>query len=365
MTKEKKDQVIREKRKLYEGYTREFAAVSTDWERQNLTGIIYRILNLINGKSYIGQTINWFYYRYSSERWDNNIDNPLLKAAIKKYGIENFEVQILEFGVGRIETLNILEIKYIADYKTFVDDGCGYNLTRGGDNRSCSEETRQRLSKKYSGENNPQFGKTGEKSTWFGKNHSLKTREKMSQAQSGENNPNFGKITPLKTRKKLSEANMGKKQRPESIAKSVAARKIPVNQLDKITRELVKTWESATDAGRCLSIMPGQINQVCKGKLISAGNFKWSYTNPVLALLYPPKKLSTPGLKRKKPVDQLNKDTGELIKTWQSATDAAESLIGKKTCRGQIGRVCKGEAKFAGNFGWRYAKDDQIINYID
>ena len=91
-----------------------------------MKGIIYKITNKVNGKSYIGQT------RYTIEfRWkqhQHKKDNTYFHNAIKKYGIENFSIEILE--ECNIEDLNSREIYYIAKYDTFNN---GYNLTIGGD----------------------------------------------------------------------------------------------------------------------------------------------------------------------------------------------------------------------------------------
>lgn len=91
-----------------------------------MKGIIYKITNKVNGKSYIGQT------RYTIEfRWkqhQHKKDNTYFHNAIHKYGIENFSIEILE--ECNIEDLNSKEIFYIAKYDTFNN---GYNLTIGGD----------------------------------------------------------------------------------------------------------------------------------------------------------------------------------------------------------------------------------------
>lgn len=90
-----------------------------------MKGIIYKITNKVNGKSYIGQT------RYTIEfRWNQHKhkrDNTYFHNAIRKYGIENFNIEILE--ECNIEDLNSREIFYIAKYDTFSN---GYNLTIGG-----------------------------------------------------------------------------------------------------------------------------------------------------------------------------------------------------------------------------------------
>lgn len=91
-----------------------------------MKGIIYKITNKVNNKVYIGQT------RYTLEfRWrqhQHKKDNTYFHNAIHKYGIENFNLEILE--ECDIELLNSREIYYIAKYDSFKN---GYNLTIGGD----------------------------------------------------------------------------------------------------------------------------------------------------------------------------------------------------------------------------------------
>lgn len=91
-----------------------------------MKGIIYKITNKVNGKSYIGKT------RYTLEfRWRQHIhckDNVYFHKAIRKYGIDNFSPEILE--ECDLKDIDSKEIYYIAKYNTFED---GYNLTRGGD----------------------------------------------------------------------------------------------------------------------------------------------------------------------------------------------------------------------------------------
>lgn len=96
-----------------------------------MTGI-YKITNLINGKSYVGQSID-IHKRWKREIEDSNnanrisYDYPLMRA-FRKYGIDNFNFEIIEECC--IEDLNEKEIYWIDFYDTFFH---GYNQTLGGD----------------------------------------------------------------------------------------------------------------------------------------------------------------------------------------------------------------------------------------
>lgn len=87
---------------------------------------IYKITNLLNGCSYIGQSSNienriqqhFFYYKH---------EKSVLHANIKKYGVKNFSWEILE--ICSLEELDQKEKYWINYYNTFKN---GYNRTLGG-----------------------------------------------------------------------------------------------------------------------------------------------------------------------------------------------------------------------------------------
>jgi len=90
---------------------------------------IYKITNLINGKNYIGQSIDIF------RRWKQEINgrcNKELKEDFLKYGLENFTFDVL-IECSR-EELNKNEKRLIEEYNSIEQ---GYNKKAGGfsDNR--------------------------------------------------------------------------------------------------------------------------------------------------------------------------------------------------------------------------------------
>lgn len=99
---------------------------------------IYYFKNKINGKYYIGQAVKLrkrllhHYSNYNNERYSN----LAIYRAFKKYGLENFELGILDTFIDALnpETkvkLDELEKKYIQEYNSYGDTG--YNMTLGGD----------------------------------------------------------------------------------------------------------------------------------------------------------------------------------------------------------------------------------------
>jgi hypothetical protein len=92
---------------------------------------VYRIFNKTNDKSYIGVTIGSFKIRYNGCWWKFT-HNEFLKRAVKKYGIQNFGVELLNNTAKSEKELYILEKRYIKQYNSYIPGG--YNLTRGGGN---------------------------------------------------------------------------------------------------------------------------------------------------------------------------------------------------------------------------------------
>lgn len=190
--------------------------------------IIYKTTNLINGKIYIGQDKN---------------NNPnylgsgnILNYAIKKYGIENFNKEIIEECDSKL-TMNIREIFWISYFNSTNRD-IGYNIAVGGEGgdtlsnhpnkkdifkrvgeankklwldsdykkmmseirkNKITKETRQQISLNSSGKNNGMYGKT----------HTLKTKKEQSKRRK-EWWENLSNEKRLKIRKKISESNTGK-----------------------------------------------------------------------------------------------------------------------------------------------------------
>jgi group I intron endonuclease len=113
-------------------------------------GIIYKVTNKINGKAYIGQTINYDNRKWghinSSVKTKNSDYNSIFHRAIRKYGIESFEWNILYKGSYNPKLLDELEMVFINYYGTF---GKGYNANIGGGSNTGikrSEETKKKLS---------------------------------------------------------------------------------------------------------------------------------------------------------------------------------------------------------------------------
>lgn len=104
---------------------------------------IYLTTNLINGKQYVGQ--------HSTNNLNDGYvgSGTIMLKAIKKYGKENFKVDIMQFCINQ-EEMNFFEDKYIIWYETMSPKG--YNLRSGGRERFIlSEELREILRNSHIG----------------------------------------------------------------------------------------------------------------------------------------------------------------------------------------------------------------------
>lgn len=172
---------------------------------------IYRITNLINGKTYIGQ------HKYKKLDDSYMGSGTLIKRAIKKHGIENFKKEILYSRIQYRETADDME--RFAIKKERAIGKAEYNLANGGNGTgTVSDETKQKISKARSG-----------KPTWNkGKPMSEEYKIKLSMAHKGQVAWNKGKkCKPLseETKKKISESQKGKKMSEETRRKMSESQK--------------------------------------------------------------------------------------------------------------------------------------------
>ena len=104
-------------------------------------GIIYRVTNTVNGKTYIGQTKTPLGKRWSKHCSDARAGAGwVLAAAIRKYGKEAFTVDVVEECADK-EALNAAEIAWISKLQPV------YNACAGGGGLGApSPEVRAKIS---------------------------------------------------------------------------------------------------------------------------------------------------------------------------------------------------------------------------
>jgi len=120
-------------------------------------GIVYIIKNRVNEKVYIGQTLSSL-----SERWNAHIRRSRdiskkykIYNAMRKHGVENFYIEILENKVNQ-NIIDDLERSYIEKFDSFIN---GYNSTRGGDGKIFSNIEENEIVRRYqNGENSTELG---------------------------------------------------------------------------------------------------------------------------------------------------------------------------------------------------------------
>jgi group I intron endonuclease len=141
------------------------------------TAHLYQIVNLLNGKIYIGVSVN------PGDRIKQHLfegtGSKLVAGAVTKYGVENFESKILT--IGEEDYVYDLEVKAIAAFGAQVPNG--YNIAEGG--------------------NRPPKG-TGGTGWPKGKPRSQETKAKMSSSASK-------RVWSQVVKDKMSAAKVGKK----------------------------------------------------------------------------------------------------------------------------------------------------------
>lgn len=109
--------------------------------------VVYKITNRVNGKSYIGQTIQEPKRRLRLHYYSKTC--RALNSAINKYGRENFIFTIIS-RADNLAQLNHREAYYIKIFNTLAPSG--YNLRSGGNNSRLSQETKNKISKANKGQ---------------------------------------------------------------------------------------------------------------------------------------------------------------------------------------------------------------------
>ena len=101
---------------------------------------IYKIINQINDKIYIGKTshltLNERFQEHISDSLKSHREKRPLYDAFRKYGIENFSIELIE-QVENDEIASERERYWIKELNTYIgfNNSKGYNATLGGDGK--------------------------------------------------------------------------------------------------------------------------------------------------------------------------------------------------------------------------------------
>ena len=173
-----------------------------------ITGI-YRITNTLNGKCYIGQSVN-IHIRWSEHKRKNRNDGTAICRAIKKYGLDVFKFEVVvvcdKLLLDWHERLAILGHGSLAPN--------GYNLSTGGRKTTWaykpSAETLHKRSVALKGKVRTEETKKKMSDAQKGKTISDETRKKLSIALKGRVSPNKGIPMSDSAKEKMIASKIGK-----------------------------------------------------------------------------------------------------------------------------------------------------------
>lgn len=266
---------------------------------------IYKITNLVNNKCYIGQSINifnrWKEHQRIAKLQDDSRYNYPIYLAMRKYGLENFDFEIIEECSE--EELNERESYWIKFYNSFED---GYNVTLGGDG-----------TRKYDVDAIVNSYKT---------TGSIVETAKIFSCH------------PMTVRNIVHSFGLyGEEPAPKEI-----------EQIDPKDLSVVASFKSIRYAAEKTGLSDAAIIKTLKGESTNAGGYYWRIKGENKEFA-PIKKL----WKRK--VQQIDRTTLKVISEYDSCADAARAL-GKDAKNGgsQISGVCKGKKPTAYGYIWKY-----------
>ena len=237
-------------------------------------GFVYIHINKINGKKYIGQTIQSPIKRWDYGRGYRNCSRFF--NAIKKYGWDNFEHKVFECNESDLDRI---ESELIAQYNT-TNPQYGYNLDSGGHiNKHLTNDTKQKISQKLIGNKCHPTRKIVQL-TLEGELIKEYNSIKEAQMETGSNH-----IFECCNRKRTQSNGYIwlYKEDYEYMVKQgniITTKKrqynIPVLQYS-LDGEFIAEYNSIADAERKLGNNNTHIWDVCNGKRKKANGFIWKY----------------------------------------------------------------------------------------
>ena len=214
-----------------------------------------------NAPVYIGQTIKTY-----QERWKEHLSLArngkgfAIHDAMRKYGLDNFEIKLIE---DNIEDANILDEKekfWIKELKTHISEN-GYNVSRGGEH---NPGVKKNLIYQYDIEGNfiQEFESVSEAARVVQGNHG-----NIIKAINGEINIAYNYRWSYKKLDKL-----------ESLKTNHTGKSKKINQytLDNV---FIRSFDSSKEAARFLNKNQGNISMAANGHRKSAYGFKWKYAD--------------------------------------------------------------------------------------
>ena len=133
---------------------------------------IYKATNNKNQKVYIGFDSQWPHRKNSHKCYHKKGNNKFYRA-IRKYGWDSFDWEVIYQSKDFEHTLKIMESFFIEQYNSFKN---GYNSTLGGEGTFGIKRKNQKVSYNHNG--------------WVGKKHTEETKKLMSENMRGVKKPN-------------------------------------------------------------------------------------------------------------------------------------------------------------------------------
>jgi len=251
-------------------------------------GYLYKIVNTVNGKVYVGQAVD-YERRWQEHRTALNNGthyNAHLQRAWHTYGADSFTFELLDFS-GR-ERLNNEEIMFIATHKSH-DPQFGYNKTLGGGGVIPTQETRAKISEALKGK---QVSK--ETKAKMAVSSSVLTPTQVAEVyrDTAHTNKHLADVYGVdltcinKIRRGITGTHITAQINAEGffhpahldvINGTQSNKPKPVAQIDKITGAVIRVWANAYEAQREGGFTNSNISKCCSGKLKTHGGYKWQF----------------------------------------------------------------------------------------
>lgn len=315
---------------------------------------VYCYTNIFNGKKYIGITSMSTTARAGKNGYRYKGCLKFM-SAIKKYGFDAFEKEILYVGLTK-EEAEQKEIELIAQYNT-TDSKFGYNISAGGGVACTSEETRRKISEKrkeYYKTHEAWNKGTGKKKeiihkdrVAWNKGKHLTEEQKMILSRK-----NKGKHHSEETRKKISDTWKRLYLDPEIKERQIKGLKSCKRELLQIyCVELNRIFTSINEAVKELNLCKRNLSDCLNGYSDICKGYRFEHCDEKRKQkaeeIRKKRKLHWIQIGKIKPVQCI--ETGII---YDSCIEAAKSL--NKTKGGCISDVCHKRRKSAYGYHWKF-----------
>lgn len=196
-----------------------------------ITSGIYKIVNKINFKFYIGSSSN------IDRRWKKHLSelrkgkhyNSYLQNSFNKYGESSFHLEIIE------ETTNLMEREqhFLDSLQPYSPIGYNIRLKSSGGDGITNNPNRRKILKNIKNAVIKRY-----------KNMTQKDKQDLSNKYSGKNNPFYGKTHSDETKRKLSKK---KKKQYDNLSLEEKRRRIPHMKQIHIKGKIYENLRHAAD----------------------------------------------------------------------------------------------------------------------